>query len=188
MKKYYIGLFILGLITLGLVGYVLTLGIQSRQDVKTEKSAQQAANKLNSYVRDKQKIPESLAEAGVNDVPPSIKYTKISEEKYKFCVTYKADKGYGSSDLTSVITNAAASRVYGGDSSFSDTSSYEPSTLYLNYTHKKGEDCQTVKPYIYQSFDSSSSSSTDYCDPTNQYYQYYKSYCSTTTTPKTTVQ
>lgn len=197
MKKYYIGLFILALVTFGVVGYVLTLGIQSRQDVKTEKSAQDVADKLNNYINTKQQIPTSLAEVGAKDVPESIKYTKISEKNYKICVTYRASKGYGSSDITTVLTGAAMSRAYGsaGTTGYNDNpSNYEPSSLYINSTHKKGEDCQTIKPYIssYNSYNGSGSSSgstiDEFCNPKGKYYETYKTYCTPATTPKTTVQ
>jgi len=189
MKKYYVGLLILGVITLGLTVYVISLGIQSKQDVKTEKSAQEISNKINSYISKKQKIPSSLSEVGANDVPDTIKYTKLSEEKYKFCVTYKAAKGYGSGDITSVLTNAAMSRAYGGASAYEDTS-YEPSSLYPSYTHKKGENCQTIKPYIY-SYDNYNnydygSSKDEYCNEGGKYYEQYKDYCPASTTPTIT--
>lgn len=174
MKKYYIGLMALGLFTVGIAVYVLVMGVQARQDVKTEKAATKAAEKLNNYVSSKQKIPSSLKEAGVSDVPSTITYTKISNEKYKFCVTYKADKGYGSGDVTTALTGAATSKLYGSSYPELDDES-EESYLYLNYTHKKGEECHTIKPYIYSS--SSSTYEQDYCDPSSRYYETYKNYC-----------
>lgn len=182
MKKYYIGLMALGLFTIGIAIYVLMMGVQARQDVKTEKAATKAVEKLNSYVSSKQKIPANLKEAGVKDVPSTITYSKLSEEKYKFCVTYKADKGYGSGDITSALTGAATSQMY-GDYPAPETPE-EETYLYLSYTHKKGEECHTIKPYIY-SFDTynDSSTETDICSPTYKYYQDYKSYCATRNLP-----
>ncbi|MDB5182285.1 MAG: hypothetical protein JWO47_69 [Candidatus Saccharibacteria bacterium] len=195
MKKYYIGLMVLGLLTFGLMVYVIVLGVQSSQDVKTEKSAQDIADKLNKYVENKQEIPSSLSAAGVKDAPKTISYSKISDEEYKFCVTYKAAKGYGSSDISSALTSAAMTRAYGSAYSGSSSSTYEESTLYIGYTHKKGEDCQKVKPYLsgYNSLiDNGSGSSTgidEYCDPAGKYYSTYKQYCDPVTpAPKTTVQ
>jgi len=196
MRKYYIGLLILGIITLGLSGYVITLGAQARQDTKTEQAAQEAATKINSYVSKKQKIPASLSDAGVTDAPSTISYTKLSSSSYKFCATYKAAKGYGgATDISNAVTGAALNRVYGStgataEDDYSSSSSYssEASALYINYTHKKGEDCQTVKPYLYSSSSSYTNPSDDYyCDPSYKYYSTYKSYCENLT-PDTTLQ
>ena len=82
------------MLTLGFAGYVMSVGISSKQDVQTLKTAQDIASKLNTYVQNNQKIPESLSEVGVEDVPSAIKYTKDSEKEYSFCVTYKAASGY----------------------------------------------------------------------------------------------
>lgn len=181
---------VLGILTFGLMAYVIILGVQSRQDVKTEKRAQEIAEKLNSYISKNQEIPESLSAADIKDVPDTIKFSKTSDEKYKFCVTYKAAKGYGGGDITSVLYGAAASQTY-GSSYDSYQSDYEPSTLYIGYTHKKGEDCQTIKPYIYN-YDSYNSYDDPYCDPSSQYYDTYKDYClqvgPNSAKPKTTVQ
>ncbi len=179
MKKYYIGLIVLAVLTLGLTVYVIGIGGKAKDDTKTEKSANEIATKLNDYISKNNRVPASLDAAGIKDVPSSITYSKKSDEKYEFCVTYKADKGYGSADASNLLTGALMGGMYGGAAgNFSDsssTSSYEPSSLYLNYTHKKGKDCQTVKPYI-QTY-TSSSQLDDYCKPTNQYYSFYKSYC-----------
>jgi len=181
MKKYYTGILILALVTLGLTGYVVNLGLKTRQDVKTEKSANDIATKLNSYIQKEQKIPKDLKAAGVTDAPGTISYTKDSEKAYTFCVTYKEAKGYGS-DITSTLTSAATSRYFGSSGS---ESSYKPSSLYLSYIHKKGENCQTVEPYLYNRSSSSSSSSlynstSQLCDPEGEYYEYYKDYCGDT--------
>lgn len=198
MKKYYIGLLVLGVLTLGLGIFVITLGLQSRQDVKTEKAVQTISSKLNNYISTNQVIPANLSVVDVKDIPNTITYTKLSYTEYKFCVTYKAAKDYGSGDITSVLTNAAFSQVYGSQSAsvndnYPSDTSYQPSELYIDYTHKKGEVCQTIKPYINNSFNYTRNSVPtidEYCDPQGKYYSQYKQYCNspTTTTPKTTLQ
>lgn len=182
MKKYVIGLIIITLVTLGLAGYVVSLGLGSRQDVKTEKSEQEVGDKLNAYIIKENKLPDSLSQAGAKDVPSSITYKKLSSEEYKLCVTYKAAKGYGGSDITSVVTGAVISNMYGmGSSPDYSGSSYTPSSYYPSYTHKKGETCQTVKPYLQPDYSSTSPSTiiddSAYCSPTGQYYEFYKDYC-----------
>ncbi len=177
MKKYRLGLLILGLITIGLTIYIATLGLSTRQDVKTEKSIEDVGNKLNSYIDREQEIPESLDVVGARDVPSTITYTKLSEKEYKLCATYKAAKGYGSGDISSVVTGAIFSRYYGYDSSlYEGSEDYKPASYYPSYTHKKGQDCQTIAPYFQQDY-SSTFDDEEYCSPEGMYYQYYKDYC-----------
>ena len=185
MKKYYIGFLVLAVITLGLTGYVIKLGADSKSDKKTESAAQDIAKKLNEYVETKRKVPNNLTDAGVASVPSEIKYTKNSEMSYSFCVTYKTNRGYGGGvNISSIVSGAVSSSL---SSAFKDsTTDYKPTALYLSYIHKKGENCQTVQPVSVistsESPSSTSSSSTqslidEYCNPSAEYYQYYKSYC-----------
>lgn len=149
MKKYYIGIAIICLLTLGFAGYVMSVGISSKQDVQTLKTAQDIASKLNTYVQNNQKIPESLSEVGVEDVPSAIKYTKDSEKEYSFCVTYKAASGYNDYGLGQSLVGTALS---GGATIYDDPnyfeSQYTPESLYVDQYHKAGENCQKVKPYF----------------------------------------
>lgn len=153
MKKYYIGIAIICLLTLGFAGYVAYVGIDSKQDAKTLKSAREIETKLNSYVQQNQKIPESLDEANVKDVPSTIKYTKDSDTEYSFCMTYKAASGYndyglGQSLLGPVLTGGAS---FYDDPGYYDNQ-YVPESLYISEIHKKGENCQRVKPYLSYSY------------------------------------
>ncbi|MBI1856662.1 hypothetical protein HY003_03890 [Candidatus Saccharibacteria bacterium] len=151
MKKYYIGVTILIAITLGLTGYIFVGATAEKQDRQTEKKAQEIVTKLNSHIRTSQKIPENLTEAGIKDVPSTISYSKQSSSEYEFCTTYKSSKGYGYSDPSSILSGMAT-RQLGGYDTESSNSVYKSSglsSLYVNYTHKKGKNCQTVKPYLY---------------------------------------
>lgn len=139
--------------TLGFAGYVAYVGLSSKQDVQTLKTAQEIAPKLNTFVQNNQKIPTSLDEAGISDVPSTIKYTKASDVEYSFCVTYKEASGYndyglGQSLVGTALTGGAT--VY-DDPSYYD-SQYSPESLYVSEVHKKGENCQNVKPYFSNSY------------------------------------
>lgn len=183
MKKYYLGLIFLGLLTLGLGGYVISLGLQSRQDAKTEKKVQEISETLNSYVDANQTIPEDLEEAGIKDVPSTISYTKLSEEKYEFCATYKAAKGYSGGGVTSLVTGAVFAGLTGVNSSSYDSDAYydyEPSALYPSYYYTKGKNCQTIKPYLATITPDDDSSTPYWCEPTYAEYESYKQYCSLT--------
>lgn len=185
MKKYYIGLLVIGLVTAGLAVYVLSLGQQSKQDKKTYEKAQDTAEKLNDFIREERTIPGSLAEAGVSDVPESITYEKLSEKEYKFCVTYKANKGYGGADITSVATGALYGSMYRGDYEYSKSESeYKPSTLYLSPYYTKGESCQTIQPYISSSQSNRQNSNQldelDEQEAMDSYQQVYDTYCGAT--------
>ncbi len=156
MKKYYIGLLVLGVLTFVLTIYTISLGVIGKQDVKTLKSAQSIADKLDKYLATAQKIPVSLDVAGITGVPKTITYTKKSEETYEFCVTYKtASDAYSSTNISSVLLGT----LYGGSTATTsgydtaqDPSAYTPSTLYISGSHKKGKVCQTIKPYLSSSY------------------------------------
>lgn len=164
MKKYYFGLIFIALITLGLAGYTLSLGAANKQDAKTEKKANEVAKELNSYITKQRKIPETLDEIGVKDIPESIRYTKKDTTKYEFCMTYKAASSYGT-DISGLMMGAALRETTSKDTTsnyYDDYSSYEPSSLYPSYYHKKGKTCQTIKPYLYSYGNSTSSSTYNY--------------------------
>lgn len=181
MKKYFIGIGIIGVVVFGLSVYIISLGVQSKQDKATYEKATDTADKLNDYIRKNRKIPDSLQQAGVDDVPDTIKYTK-SDTTYTFCATYKADRGYGGSDITSVVTGAAL-RSY--DYEYDYESDYQPSSLYVTYSYEKGENCQTVKPvglrtstsYGDDGLGGSSSIYDQYCG-TQTLRERYETYCS----------
>lgn len=147
MKKYYIGLFIILLFTFGFVGYTIYLGIGSKIDIETQKSAEEISRKLNNYVGNNKKIPESLSEVGVNDVPTTIVYTKLSDSKYKFCATYKSASGYYDYGVSGVLTGVMANNY---TENYDDVypSDYREPDLYVSKYHKKGENCTTVEPYL----------------------------------------
>jgi len=129
---------------LALVGLLIFQASSVRADAKTEKEATRIAEKLNTYISRKQKIPMSLSAANISDVPASITFTRDSSSRYTFCAEYKsASSGFSGSSVTSSLMGAGM-RDY---SSYS--SSYEENNLYISPTHKKGKNCQTIKPSLY---------------------------------------
>lgn len=157
---YKIGLAVIGLFTLGITIFALVSASAAKQDAKTEKAANSVATTLDTYITVNQKVPDSLAAAGVHEDTSHIKYTKLSSSSYKFCITYKT----ASSTTTNPIDDLTGRNLYkrlAVESYGSGDNSY----LYINPVHKKGENCQTVKPpigdYLYDS-SSSSSDSSDY--------------------------
>jgi hypothetical protein len=63
-------------------------------------------------------------------------------------VSYKAaSSGFDASQVQTDLMMAAS----GYDESDFQKNDYEPSYLYLSPTHDKGQNCQTIKPYIYNS-------------------------------------
>ncbi len=201
MKKYYRGLIVLALLTLGLTAWVISLGIGSRQDVKTEKRAQEIATDLNEWVAKEEKVPDSLNAAGIKNVPDTISYSKKDADSYEFCVTYKAAKDYGSEGgiVTPLITRAMSGVAADTSASMPIIEGYTNTALYFYGSHNKGKNCQTIKPYYYgkpipASASDSPASTTEtfpapdseastidlyeeYCSPDSVYYQYTKSYC-----------
>lgn len=178
MKKYYIGLVVLLALALGLLGYTLYQANLAKKDRAVSTKVQTIADDLNSYVSANNKIPSSLQEAGIKDVPAAVKYTKVSSERYTFCVTYKASSRGFSVSASEMAAAALFSRFYGGSGYNSDgTSDYEASQLFIyDFSgHKQGETCYKVKPYL---ADATYPTGGDYyCDPSYEYYEYFKSNC-----------
>lgn len=160
MKKYYIGLGAIGFITLVFLGLTFAKGASAKQDNDTKTKASSIATDLNNYISKNRKIPESLDEAGIKDVPKTISYKKDSSTEYTFCVTYKEAKSYGSVDPTSLLSGSALRQNSTSldDEVYSLSSTYKSSSLYPTMSYKKGENCQTIKPYLL--------SSTNYNDTT----------------------
>ncbi len=179
LHKYAIGLAVLGILTIGLVGLVVVQASYAKADAKTYEAASNAANKLSSYVSSNNKIPADLSEAGLASTPDSITYKKLDEKRYRFCATYKADSS--GLDATS-LQYALFSTAMSGSSSADESDDQEVSYLYITSAHHRGENCQTVKPYIYTSSYynfKSDSSSTNSCgsyafDMTDSEYDSYR--------------
>ncbi|HEX8182031.1 MAG TPA: hypothetical protein VF575_00340 [Candidatus Saccharimonadales bacterium] len=145
--KYQVGLAALGGLVLIALIIALAQAAGTRSDKLTETKSQEIANKLNDYTGQKNEVPADLATAGVKDVPATITYKKLSDTRYTFCATYKAasDNSF-TVGITDVLSGGALSGT-GSDTSFDESfASTESEGLYI-YSHKKGENCQTVKIY-----------------------------------------
>jgi len=159
---YKVGLAVIGLFTLVILLFVLVGAGAVKQDAKTEKAANKIATKLDTYITINSKIPDSLAVAGVHEDTSHITYTKLSSTSYKFCITYKqaSDSSVSPADVLTgqAVYKRLAASYSSGDNSY----------LYISSIHKKGENCQTVKPSIggYSSYDSSSSGDQSYTNTT----------------------
>lgn len=182
LRKYYVGLAVLGVFTLGLGVYVLAQGNSYKNDKRVNEVLSEIADDLNSYVRTEQQIPESLSDATSQQVPAEVTYTKESDSKYKVCVTYSSGSG------PELNANSIVYQGLSGDysSSFYDyESDYVPSTLYVStYSWREGETCYVVAPNIRRSNSSNidlfngSSLNLDYlCDESSEYYEFYEDDC-----------
>lgn len=149
MKKYYLGLFILALFVLGLAGYTITQGGKGKKDEETTKKFQTIANKLDGHTIGNNKIPESLDELKIKDVPDTIKYEKISDEKYKICVSYDQASNEFDAGWFGLLTGVGGSAPSPYEKEVSPDEELSSIDYGLIYLHKKGETCQTVKPPIY---------------------------------------
>lgn len=141
LKRFKLGLGVLGAIALGLTIFVLAQAGNAKADLKTHKAAVKIADQLNTYIAQEQTIPQSLKAAGIDD-NSSVSYRRIGDDKYRFCVTYKASSS--AVDTSRVVQDAMmgySTRMLGGVDSL-------PSVLSLSIGHEKGENCQTVRPYI----------------------------------------
>jgi hypothetical protein len=161
IKKYYIGFAVLLLLTIVLVFYTLAQGSKSKSDAEANKKLEEISTKMDSYALKNNRVAVSLSDAGIDDSVSAISYTKQSNTSYKLCVTYQnASNGYGA-DWTSILGPLFGSGYSADSSSDSLSSSSGHSyldTYTLKYHHKKGENCQTVHPYISSSYYDGSSS------------------------------
>jgi hypothetical protein len=143
LLKYKIGLGLIAALTVVLLVMVVGQSSAVKHDRQVYKKASEVADKLNSFTALQGKVPVALAQLQVKDVPQDITYKRLTSTSYKFCTTYKA-KGdiYGSQYIeTQLLTAGHASDMYdtGDGGSF----------LYINPAHKKGQQCQTIKTYDY---------------------------------------
>jgi type II secretory pathway pseudopilin PulG len=150
MRKYYIGLGVIGVFALGVMIFVLTLASANKQDTNTYNKANDISTKLNDYINKNQQIPRSLSDAGIKDAPSSINYTKISDTSFKFCMDYKTSgNNLSTGGLDTLGTGFLAQQALSaGASSVSTDTQSTSSELFIGYTHHKGQNCQTVNSYI----------------------------------------
>jgi hypothetical protein len=145
MLKYYIGIIVLFMFTIGLVVYTASTGADAKQDKKTADKMQEIASKIDSEITQSGEVPASLTVLKVKDVPSTITYTKVDASSYKVCVTYATAGNGFDAGWTSLVGGALASRGYSGTDSTQQHDYLDTTTLV--YAHKKGQTCQTVKPY-----------------------------------------
>lgn len=140
LLKYKIGLLALLVFALVLTGLVVMQASGTKQDTKTNNTASNIADTLNTYVDNNQAVPATLAEAGVKNVPSTITYQKLSDTSYKFCATYKGNSsGFDA-------TGAATDLLSGSGSITNDPNlPADNSILTIDSTWHKGANCQTVQ-------------------------------------------
>lgn len=147
MKKYYVGGLVLLVATVGIIGYVLFIGLDGRQDMQTEKRSREIETKLNAYMDSKREIPKDLATAGVTDVPSTITYTKKSDSEFTFCAKYKHASNNGVvGGIENIVGGGAVGDVQMSYDQAQATTMPE-TYFYVGYSHTKGDNCQTVQPY-----------------------------------------
>lgn len=154
LLKYQIGLGIVAVFTAVIVVAVLLQAGNVRQDKQTYDKANSIADKINTYFYTHSTIPESISSFGVKDAPDTVRYSRLSAAKFKFCVTYKSS----SEDFNAGSLYGFPATAYYDDSITGDDSGY----LYVSSSHKKGENCQTISPLSVTVDDSGSSSSAPF--------------------------
>lgn len=158
ITKYYVGLAVLMLIVIGLFLFTVGQGAKSKADVKTNKALDDISEKLPDYISSNKKIPGSLEEADIKNVPSSISYTKQDSSTYKLCVEYREaanghDYGNNWGFWLWSLFGGGIPTIDEVEASDSPMHKEEDSTSYLDtytlmYYHKEGETCRTIKPYI----------------------------------------
>ena len=155
IKKYYIGFGVLLVLMVGCLIYVVSQAGATKTDRQTNDVVEKIASKLDTNISTVGDTPVSLQAAGINGVPSTIEYTRLSSSSYKICIDYKT----GSSGFDAGWSSLLLGGIYGSTSNPTPSStdkSYFDSTI--EFTHKKGQNCQTVTPYIYSGLNDSGSS------------------------------
>jgi hypothetical protein len=147
IKKYYIGFGVLIVLMLACVAYVFSQAGSAKADKLTDKTVEQISSKLEINIADKGIIPGSLEEAGIKDPAPTVKYTRLDDTKYKVCIEYKTGSNGFDAGWGSLLLGGALNQGFQPESNPDKT--YFDSTV--QFSHKKGQNCQTVTPYLYGS-------------------------------------
>lgn len=151
MKKYYLGFLVLTVLTVFATIYTLAQGEAGKKDEETAKKVEKIAPELDEYIYQENKIPQSLDAAGIKDVPSTITYTKLDEERFKFCATFQRASGSFDAGPFAFLTGLAFRAPEPEDDSGEERTYFDYYTL--SYFHKKGENCQTVKPMLQTEYD-----------------------------------
>jgi hypothetical protein len=151
LNKYRFGLAIIALFTVVILVVVVMQASATRTDQQTENTANNIATTLNTYVSYSSSgfAPDSLSQAGVSNVPDTIRYTKTSNYSYQFCMTYKqASTDFSASGVADDIMTRGFGGGMGGG--FNNQNSFNNlPDLEINPIHHKGINCQTVSLYNY---------------------------------------
>jgi hypothetical protein len=152
---YKVILSIIAIFTFGVVLYVVSQAGVNKADSQTYNRANDIATSLQNFTDNNGYAPGSLSAAGIKNVPSSVTYNKLSESSYRFCVDYKA----ASSDFSA--TTVESDIITQSGSSNSDDQNYgSQGFLFVNPTHPKGNNCQTVTISSYSDYNNSSGSYT----------------------------
>lgn len=134
------------MLTLGLASYVLAAGKDGKKDEETNKKLDSISTKLTDHIYSENTIPESLEEVGVKDIPSTVKYQKLDDERFKICVHYDNESSAFDAGPFALLTGLVF-RAPTPETSTDEELTYFDSYS-LMYNHKKGENCQTVKPIM----------------------------------------
>lgn len=143
ISKYYIGFGVLVLLVLCLVMYIVVQAGNRKVDLKTQQRVVQVTDSIEEYANKHKSFPSSLEEAGVTKKYSSIKYKKISNEKFELCIKYRANGGGDS--LSSIVAEEARYTV--DPNYYMSDSRYSSYYLSLNNRYNKGWNCETIEEY-----------------------------------------
>ena len=139
LKSYKLGLGVIGLLTVILLVFVLIQAGPTKQDVATYNAAVNIADQLNNYTYNSYTPPNTLADAGITNVPPSILYIKLSATKYRFCIDYKTNSSV-LSQTPSPTEFMTLLPIGSNNPSLTSSDGY----LVISPDHHKGDNCQTI--------------------------------------------
>lgn len=142
IKKYYIGFSVLAVVVLGSLIYTVSLAGAAKTDSATNKAVEKISTKLDTYISSNG-VPASLDAADLSGMPDTIKYTKISDSQFKICINYKSAAGGFDASWASLLGGAFGA----GQAGYQPDNNSEFFSGSVEFFHKKGDNCQTIKPY-----------------------------------------
>lgn len=146
MKKYYFGLLALAVLTIVVTAITLSHGQSAKRDEETTKKVTSISTKLMDYIYQRNEVPESLAAADIKDVPSTISYQRLDNERFKFCATFDRDSSSFDAGPFAFLTGLVF-RPPANEQNSDEEKTYLDGYS-LAYDHKKGENCQTVKAAV----------------------------------------
>src|SRR5579859_3950041 len=90
LGKYYLIFGVLMAFTIAMVIFTISKAPDAKTDKNTAAKMAEIASKLNEFMLKNNQLPATLDDAGVNNIPDTITYSKAGLSQYQICAYYKS--------------------------------------------------------------------------------------------------